>query len=144
MMARIAADVESSIEFKSYPASGDTNLQGLSKAVKAWAQTTNPKCIVVFSRNGSTALALAAERLKSPVFALTTDERLYHALNLVWGIRPLLMGKIVGTFEDLGRLTASVLEHRGLAAAGDRVLVVGEIPADERRGSNFISIHTMA
>jgi pyruvate kinase len=144
MMARIAADVESSIEFEGYQASGDTNLQGLSKAVKTLAQTMSPKCIVIFSPTGRTALAIAAERLKSPVVALTCDERLYHALNLVWGIRPLLTQEIAGGFEDLRRLTASILEQRGLAATGDRVLIVGEIPADEPQGSNFINIHTMA
>jgi pyruvate kinase len=143
-LARIAAEVESSIEFKNYPSPGDTNPYALSKAVEALAQTLNPTCVVLFTKTGLTALAVAAERLKVPVVALTTEIRMYHALNLVWGIRPLLVQESAETFESLVELAASTLQHRGLAAAGDKVVVLGGIPADEPQENNFIKIHAMA
>jgi pyruvate kinase len=69
---------------------------------------------------------------------------MYHALNLVWGIRPLLVQESAETFESLVELAASTLQHRGLAAAGDKVVVLGGIPADEPQENNFIKIHAMA
>jgi pyruvate kinase len=143
-MARIAAEVESSIEFRSYPRSGDDNAHALSKAVKAIADSVSPRCIVAFDDRGLTALTVAAERPKAPVVALTTRERLYHTLNLVWGIRPLLIEERVETFEGLVGLAASTLRRRGLAASGDKVLVLAGVLADGSQESDFIKIHTIA
>ena len=142
-MARIAEEVEAGIEFRSYPPSGDTGSHAMSGAVKAMAETIRPKCIVVFTASGFTALRMASERLKTPVVALATDPRAYHALNLVWGIRPLLIQETAETFEGLVALAASTLERRGVAASGDRVVVVGGIPPGEQ-GTNFVTIHKMA
>jgi pyruvate kinase len=143
MMARIALEVESSIEFKSYPPSGETNAHGLSKAAKALAETINPRCIVLLTTTGFTALTAAAERLKVPVVAITTEPPVYHALNLAWGIRPLLVRETPETFDGLIAIAASALRHRALASAGDRVLVLGGIPAGEPRGTNFLHVYTM-
>jgi pyruvate kinase len=142
-MARIAAEVESSIEFRSYPRSGDDNAHALSKAVKAIADSVSPRCIVAFDDRGLTALTVAAERPKAPVVALTTRERLYHTLNLVWGIRPLLIEERVETFEGLVGLAASTLRRRGLAATGDKVLVLAGALDGGSQESDFIKIHTM-
>jgi pyruvate kinase len=143
MMARIAVEVESGIAFKHYPTQGETEAHALSSAVKAFTQTSNPKCIVVFTATGFTALTVAAERLQTPVIALTSLVPLYHALNLVWGIRPLLIQETPQATEGLVALAVSTLAHRGLASTGDRVLVVGGVPAGVPRGANFIKVHTM-
>jgi pyruvate kinase len=143
MMARIAVEVESGIEFKSYPPSGGTNSHGLSNAAKALAQTINPRCIVLLTTTGFTALRVAAERLKPPVVAITTEPPVYHALNLVWGIRPLLVQETAQTFEGLIAIAASALRDRNLASPGDRVLMLGGIPAGEPRGTNFVHVYTM-
>jgi pyruvate kinase len=140
MMARIAAEVEPSVEFKNYPPVGEAQPQALSEAVKALAHTIHPQCVAVIGVGGPTALALAAERLKTPVVALTSDPRHYHALNVVWGIRPLLIndGKR-DTVEGLVQLVAATLQRRGLANAGHKVLVLGETSG----GANFIVVHSM-
>jgi hypothetical protein len=40
-------------------------------------------------------------------------------------------------------LASSTLQHRGLAAAGDKVLVLGGTPAAEPLENDFIKIHTL-
>jgi pyruvate kinase len=75
---------------------------------------------------------------------LTTRERLYHTLNLVWGIRPLLIEGLVETFEGLVGLAESTLRRRGLAADGDKVLVLGGTFVGGAQESDFIKIHTLA
>jgi pyruvate kinase len=143
MMARIASEVEASVEFKSYPAAGTTDAHGLSKAIKALAQTVSLKCIVAFANTGSTLLALATERLKIPLVSLTTELRIYHALNLVWGIKPVLVQERPQTFEGLAALAAHTLRACGLATDGDKLLVVGSLPLDDPNGSSFIQIATL-
>jgi pyruvate kinase len=144
MMVRIAADVESGIDFKSYPQPGHAGSQAISQAAKAMAQTIDPACIAVFTATGSTALSVAAERLKAPVVALTGEPQVYHALNLVWGIRPLLVPETPETAEGLVALAASTLRQRGLVAAGDKILVLGGIPAGVPGGTNFVKLHTVS
>ena len=143
MMARIATEVESAIEFKSYPPPGHTNAHALSRAVKAFTQTLDPKCIAVFTTTGFTPLTIAAERLKAPVVALTTIAPLYHALNLVWGLRPVLIEETPRTAEDSVALAVSTLARRGLASTGDRILVLGGLPSEAEPGPNFIKIDKM-
>jgi pyruvate kinase len=144
MMARISAEVESAIVFKSYPPAGDTQAHGFSRAVKALEGTLHPKCTVAFSHAGSTALAVAAERLKSPVVVLTREAGLYHALNLVWGIRPVMVEEEPETAEGLVALAATTSVRRGFAACGDQILVLGEIPSIEARGAKFVTIQTVS
>jgi len=140
---RIAAEVESSIEFKSYQPAGESQVHAIAKVANVLAQKIYPKCIAVFTTSGLTALSLAAERLRAPVVALTTDPRTYHALNLVLGIRPLMIQQKPETVESLVDFAVSTLEGRGLLSTGDTVLVLGSIPGGEVRGANFIKVHTL-
>jgi len=143
MMARIAAEVESKAEFKSYPPAGQNDSHALSKAVKAFTQAVPAHCVVVFTTRGFSALSVAAERLNVPVIVVTTETQMYHALNLVWGIKPLLVPFIPASVEELVNLATYTLQTRGLAAVGDKVLVLAEIPANQPQGANFIKVHTI-
>ncbi len=142
MMARIAVEVESAIEFRSHLSPGQGEERALAEAVKALARSTHPKCVAVFSKTGTTALGLAAERLKTPLFALTNEVLIYHALNLAWGIRPVFIEEPPTGVENLVTYAAATLAKRGVAAAGDQVLVVGS-SAPGFPGESFIKIHRM-
>jgi pyruvate kinase len=143
MMARIAREVEERIEFKNYPPQDSTQTQAISEAVRTIEAVVKPRCIVVLTASGYTAAKVAAERPRAPVIALTTDLRVYHTLNLIWGLKPLLVQREVETFEDLIELAESTLRGRKIVERGDHVLVLGGVPAKQPRGTNFIKIHTV-
>jgi pyruvate kinase len=141
MMVRIAREVEAGIVFKAYAATDPSDAHALSEGAIAVARSLNVRAIVVLTTTGYTARHVAAERSKIPLFALTTDARVYHALNLHWGIKPLLVTETAGNFEGLVTLAESTLRDRGLVASGDRVVVVGGVPPGHARGSNFVKLH---
>jgi len=143
MMARIAHEVEEKIEFKNYPPEGTTETHAISAAVRAIAGVVNPRFIVVLTASGHTVRFVAAERPKAPVVAITTDVRVYHRLNLLWGVKPLLVPNVAQTFEDLVGLAEATLRERRLVSSGDKILVLGGIPAGQARGTNFVKIHTV-
>ena len=143
MMARIASEVESKITFKTYPASDPTDAHALSEAATAIARVVNLRAIVVLTTTGYTARFVAAERLKVPLIAITTDAGAYHSLNLFWGVKPLLVEGIPGTFEGLVAQAEATLQTRQLVAPGDKILVIGGVPAGEPHGSNFMKIHAV-
>lgn len=144
MMVRIATEVEAGIAFKAYPASEPSDSHALSEGATAVASVVNPRAIVVLTTTGHTARLVAAERSKTPLFALTTDPSVYHALNLHWGIKPLLVAGMPETFEGLVEQAEATLRARGLGAAGDKILVIGGVPPGTARGSNFMKLHLMA
>lgn len=143
MMARIAREVEERIEFKNYPPSDHTQTHALSEAIRTIESVVKPRCIVALTTSGYTAAGVAAERPRSPVIAITTDARVYHALNLVWGLKPLLTPNSADSFESLVELAENTLRQRELAVSGDVILVLGGVPARQARGTNFIKIHTV-
>jgi pyruvate kinase len=141
MMARIASEVEAKIEFKAYPPSDPTDAHALSEAATGIGKVVNLHAIVVLTTTGYTARLIAAERSKVPLIALTTDPRAYHSLNLFWGIKPLLVEGIPANFEGLVAQAEATLRARKMVAAGDKILVIGGVPAGRPRGSNFLKLH---
>ncbi len=143
MMDRIAKDVEEKIEFKTYPPSGHSDILALSHAVSLMESIVDPACIVVITTSGRSAQFIAADRPKSPVFALTTHENVFHALNLLWGIKPFLIDEHPDSFEEMVALSESILLTRNFAKTGDKILFLGGVPAHQAGGTNFVKIHTL-
>jgi pyruvate kinase len=140
-MSKIAAEVESQIEFKTYPPQGNQNIMALSEATNMVEKIIDPHCIVVLTASGRSARFVAAERPKTPIYALTTSLNVYHSLNLLWGINPILVSTTSSTFNDLITLAERTLLERGLASSGHKIVIVGGVPAGIPGGTNFIKIH---
>lgn len=144
MLSKIASDVEPEIEFKNYPPVLSDETHALTEALNTIDKILNLKCIVSYTSTGYTAILAAAERPKVPVVALTPDRNVYHRLNLVWGVKPVLLEHHVNSFEGLIDLAQDKLLQRKLAQIGDKILIVGGIPANTARGTNFLKIHTLS
>ena len=143
MMARIAQEVEKDIQFANNPPMDSDETHALSEALNAIDKIVDLRCIVAFTSSGYTARLASAERPKAPVIALTDNIQVYHRLNLVWGVKPLLLDFQVESFEDLVQQAETILVERNLAAPGDRILIVGGIPTQKSGGTNFLKIHTI-
>lgn len=141
MMARIAQEVEKNLQFVNHPPMDSDETHALSEALNAIDKIVNLRCIVAFTSSGYTARVASAERPKAPVIALTANSQVYHRLNLVWGVKPLLLDHQVESFEDLVKQAETNLVERNLVATGDRILIVGGIPTQKSGGTNFLKIH---
>ncbi|MFH1161573.1 MAG: pyruvate kinase [bacterium] len=141
MMDKIAREVEARIAFKTYPPEGHLDIMALSEATNIIDRVIKPKCIAVLTASGRSARYVAAERPTTPIYALTQSLQVYHGLNLLWGIEPVLISGSPTSFEDLLKLAENTLRSRNLVSTGDRVIVLGGIPAGHAGGTNFIKIH---
>ncbi len=144
MMSRIAREVEAKITFKCYPSPDHSDIRALGEATSVLARELQPRCIAVHTTSGHTAHRIAAQRPKALVLAITTDEAVYHSLNLFWGLRPALVRETPASFDELVALAERAVRDRKIAETGDRILVVGGVPPGVKRGSNFVKIHTMS
>jgi pyruvate kinase len=144
MMNRIAKDVEAKIEFKTYPHSDRNDVLALSKAVNGIEKSTDLSAIVVLTTSGRSARYVAAERPKTPVLALTSHLPVYHMLNLLWGIRPILTPEHPSEFKEIMKFIETELSKMKLASPGEKILVLGGIPSHIEGGTNFVKIHLVS
>ncbi len=143
MMARIAIDVEAKIKFKTYPPSVPSKVMALSQAIDQMEDVVAPRCIVVLTTSGQSAQSVAANRPNAPVFALTTHLKVYHGLNLLWGINPVLINEHPDTFEEMVALCEKTVIAKNYAAPGDNIIILGGIPGHKEGGTNFVKLHTI-
>ncbi|MBR8827384.1 MAG: pyruvate kinase [Gomphosphaeria aponina SAG 52.96 = DSM 107014] len=141
MLANIAKDVEKDIQFVNYPPNQTDETHALSEALNAIIKTLPLRCIATFTSSGYTALIASGERPKIPVVAFTPNRNVYHRLNLIWGVKPIVLGKEVETFEDLIAQAQTYLLKKNLVESGDKILIMGGIPTQKPRGTNFLKIH---
>jgi pyruvate kinase len=143
MMTRIAAEVEKEAIFTNYPASRTDEVHAISEALHVISDVIDFRCIVAFTATGYTAILASKERLKTPIIAITPNINVYHRLNLVWGVKPLLVDEEVSSFEMVLQQVESCLLGRNIAAKGDRILIIGGIPMGIQGGTNFLKIHIL-
>jgi len=144
MLVKIATDVEKDLEFGNNPPAENDETHALSEALNAIDKILPLRCITTFTSTGYTALIASGERPKAPVVAFTPDIKVYHRLNLIWGVRPILIDRQASDFEALVQQAESLLVERGLAQPGDKILIMGGIPPQTPKGTNFLKIHTIA
>lgn len=143
MLARIAIDVEADLRFANDPPNSNDITHALSEALNVIDKVLNLQCIVAYTESGYSALIAAGERPTVPVVALTPDRDVYHRLNLVWGVKPVLIKEFATTFEEMIKLAETSLLEGDMASRGDQVLVMGGIPANHPKGTNFLKIQTI-
>jgi len=143
MLCKIAEEVEKEFHFDNVPPADNTETHALSEALNVIDEILPLRYVVTFTSSGHTALLASNQRPSVPVVALTPDERVYHALNLIWGVIPLLIDYQVETFEDLVQQAETNLCDRNLVNNGDKILIIAGIPTKISRGTNFMKIHTI-
>ncbi len=144
MLARIATDVEPEIKFVNYPPAATSETHALSEALNTIDKILDLRCIVAFTSTGHTAKLAAAERPRAPVIALTPNLKVYHNLNLVWGVKPLLLEQEVESFEKLVEQAQTQLLKRNLVVDGDKIMIIAGIPTKISGGTNLLKIHTIS
>jgi pyruvate kinase len=143
MLVKIAEQVEKDIQFVNHPPAMTDETHALSEALNAIDKILDLRYIVTFTSTGYTAQIAAGERPKSPVVAFTSNEKVYHRLNLIWGVIPILLDRDADSFEDSIAQAEAYLIERNLCERGDRVLIMAGIPTKTPKGTNFLKIHTI-
>ncbi|MBL1208861.1 pyruvate kinase [Geminocystis sp. GBBB08] len=141
MMAKIAISVEPEVKFFNHSPSNDDATNALSEALNAIDKVLSLKFIVTFTAIGYTSMIAAGERPRAPVLALTVNEKVYHRLNLIWGVKPILIENEPHNFEELITKAERVIKQKNLAQSGDEILIMAGIPTGISKGTNFLKIH---
>ncbi|KAH7575440.1 hypothetical protein JRO89_XS02G0112500 [Xanthoceras sorbifolium] len=82
--------------------------------------------IFVYTKHGHMASLLSRNRPYPPIFAFTNDDSTRMALNLQWGVIPLLVG-LSDDMEANVSKTIDLTKTKGMVKPGDSVLVVSDL-----------------
>ncbi|EEF40301.1 pyruvate kinase, putative [Ricinus communis] len=82
--------------------------------------------IFVYTKHGYMASLLSRNRPYPPIFAFTDEASTRMALNLQWGVTPLLI-ELSEDLEDNISKTIGLMRRKGVIKAGDVVLVVSDL-----------------
>lgn len=103
------------------------------------AYSANAKAIFAFTTSGSTARLLSRLRPEMPIFALTSNEKVYHQLALCWGVIPVLSHE-AKNIEEAFKITSDFALERQLLKHGDLVVITAGTPFGCPGTTNMIII----
>ena len=145
MMAKIATETEGALPYEQWliekrrhaPAQTD---DAISYAACAISQQIGARCIVAYTRTGSTALRVSKYRPKATILAITPDERIFRRLALSWGVEPYL-AKAPRNVDVLFQEAAKISVKTNLAKSGDLIAITAGIPMGVTGSTNIIKVH---
>ncbi len=143
MMARIIEEAETSPGFYSsreiLPLPGSI-VESIEFSASRIANHVGATLIACITHSGMAARVLAKYRPYRPILAIMDHERQLRRLAFVWGVRGVIIPKIVAT-DDLFAMVENTLLQHGLAENQDYVVVTAGVPTLRRGTTNMIKVH---
>ncbi len=111
-------------------------------AAREAVRAVDAPAVLSFTRSGFTARLVSSRRPPVPIVAVTDSERVRRQLALVWGVLSVVC-ESEPSYEDMWRVGRAEIIRRGIAAAGDRVVVTAGMPFHVRGTTNMVRIETV-
>jgi pyruvate kinase len=100
------------------------------------------KLVVVWSQGGGTAQYLGKTRVDVPILAMSSSLRVCRQMCLNYGVIP-FYHTMPDTIEQFTQLVDSVVKDKGLAQAGDKIVLVTGQPLGGEGTTNAIVVHAV-
>jgi pyruvate kinase len=143
-MNRIVEEVERDAVYRSIIAAQraapeKTGADAVAIAARDMAETLDLKAIVAWTASGATALRVARERPRAPILALTPNRDTARRLTAVWGVESVTT-KDANDVDDMSNRACKFAVRQGLAAPGDRILIIAGIPFGAPGATNMLRL----
>jgi len=96
--------------------------------------------IACLTHSGMAARTLAKYRPEPSIVAIMDNDQMLRRLAFVWGVRGVVIPKIVST-DDLFAMVENVLRTHGWAENEDLVVVTAGVPTLQRGTTNMVKVH---
>lgn len=132
VMDRIIRKTEAHKDYRSIltalePVVEPTVQHAVSEAAADVASIIGAKVIVAFTSSGATAYRIARKRPRTPILAITPDERIVRRLVLTWGAHA-IQSKDVESFSEMISQAVAHAVAQGYCRKGDRIVTVAGVP----------------
>ena len=143
MMDRIVRKVESE-RIRRIPPERGTQVtdrhDALGRSACVLAEQMHAAAIVTVTNSGQTARVLAHYRPDPPIIAITDSPKTLRMLNIVWGVRGLLVEDFAHDSDKALEQVQERLLTSGLVQRGDYIVLLAGQPFLARGSTNFIKV----
>lgn len=112
----------------------------ITLAAKEVAEFVDAKYLCVFTESGDSARRMARLRSDIPMIVLTPHEHIRRRMALTWGVKSFLVDPVTHTDAMFGQVDELLL-GKGLAEAGDKVVVIAGSPPGIAGSTNDLRVH---
>lgn len=119
-----------------------TITSAIGQSVAHTASNLDAAAILTATESGYTARITSKFRPKSPILAVTSNERAHRKMSLVWGVTSMLGEKASSTDEMLDR-TVDIAVKTGFVKRGDLVIITAGVPVGETGTTNLLKVHML-
>ena len=119
-----------------------TQAGAITLAAAEVADFVDAKYVCVFTESGDSARRMSRLRFRIPMKAFATSDAIRRRMALYWGITSYLVAPVVHTDDMFTEVDESLLAE-GLAAKGDRVVVISGSPPGVAGSTNQLRVHVV-
>lgn len=117
-----------------------TCCDAVARAAAVLAKQLNARAIVPITHSGGTAQRISKYRPAAPILAITGRDKVLRRLNLVWGVRGIIVpGLDVDSDTAFKRIRDELLKE-GYVEKGDYVVFTAGIPLMAKGKTNTIKV----
>ena len=142
-MTKIAQRTELDIDyinrFQRQEMHGVDVTNAISHATCTTAMDLKAAAIITVTMSGFTAEMIARYKPNCPIIACSVDESVCRQVNMLWGVRPLLIDK-KETAEELFKEGVRRAEEAGYVKKGDIVVITAGVPLGISGKTNMIRV----
>ncbi len=145
-MDRIAQRAESALQYEEIletfePLMNKTVTDAISYSTCHTAKELGAAAILSSTQTGQTARMVSKYKPKTPIIAVTPNNKVIRYLTLTWGVYPILCEPTKNTDEMFRAAVEAALKAR-LVKNGDLVVITAGIPIGEGT-TNLLRVHTI-
>ncbi len=146
-MAKIAEGAEKDINYGSRMGRGEQQEETDITTAIAYATCTAARdlraaAIITVTLSGFTAEAISRFKPESPIIGCTVREKVCRQLNLLWGVKPLMLAQ-KDSAEELFADAVSEATKAGYVKSGDIVVITAGVPLGIAGTTNMIHVVTV-
>jgi pyruvate kinase len=120
-----------------------TGADAIAAAARQIAETLDLAAIICWTSSGSTGLRVARERPTSPIVAISPKVSTGRWLSLVWGVH-CIVAEDAHDLDDMVERACRLASKDGIAAPGQRVIIVAGVPLGTPGATNVLRIAFVA
>jgi pyruvate kinase len=114
--------------------------EALGRAACVLAEQIRAAAIVTVTEGGTTARMVAKHRPYTPIVAVTNAMATMRRLNLVWGVRCVLVTEVFPDSDRTLRAVEDRLAEEGILKSGEAYVLIAGQPLFAGGGTNFIKV----
>lgn len=143
-MVRIAKRTEEDIDYdsrlvKRSEEKHEDITAAISHACCTTAMTLGAAAIITVTMSGFTAGTISRYQPKCQIIGCTIDDVVFKQLGMMWGVKPLLIGK-EDTAEQLFEAAVKASVEAGYVKKGDKVVITAGVPLGITGKTNMIRV----